>query len=270
MRKYLALSVVFAFILAGLASCNDWEDDSWHPGTETGGGGGEGEGPGEGGTMRLKEQNIIKDEGLMTYAYSYNSDNRLKEMTVTQNGELLSNSLYTYIGSNEIHVEGKSYQGGQVIATVSLNAVLDGNHQYTTTIVNYSGLPQMHMESDITFEAPCGTQQNVVSTTVDGMTSDYVLTYEYTDTNCSYKEYSDGSLISELTNDGMKAALSDPLVIQLGIVQHNPLKVIDYENNTTETIEYSYNEEGYPVSAEHVLLQTGAPDETWTEEFIYY
>lgn len=267
MRKYLVLSVVFALILAGLTSCDDWEDDSWHPGNETGGGGEE---PGEGEMMLLKEQNISQGGMLTSYAYSYNSNNRLKELTVTQNGVLLSNSLYTYPGSNEVHVEGKSYQGGEVIATISLNAVLDGNHQYTTTIVNYPGLPQMLMESDITFEAPCGTQQNTVTTTIDGETLGYVLTYEYTDVNCSYKEFSDGELISEVTNDGMKAAVMDPLVVQLGMVQHNLLKIVDHEENTTETIQYIYNEEGYPVSAEHLLVQTGGTDETWTEEFIYY
>lgn len=268
MRKYLALSLVFGLLLTGLTSCDDWEDDSWHPGMENGGG--NGEEPGDGESMRLKEHKINRGGVLTSYAFSYNSNNRLQELTATQNGELINATLYTYPGSNEVHAEAKTYQGGQVIATLSSNAVIDGNHQYTTTIVNYPGLPQMLMESDLIFEAPCGAQQNTVSTTINDETSTFVTTYEYTDNNCSFKEYSDGELTSTITNDGMKAAVLDPLIIQLGVVQHNPLKIVDHDENSTETIQYIYNEEGYPVSAEHTLVQTGGVDETWTEEFIYY
>lgn len=266
MRKYLALSLVFTVFFFGLTSCDDWEDDSWHPGNGSGGGGE----PGDGEVMLLKEQNISMDGLLTNYAYTYNADDRIAEIVITQNGTLSSNTVYTYTGSNQIKAVAKGYMNGEVVMTATAVAIIEGNHQYVTTTTEYPGMPPIVMENDVTFEAPCGALENIITINMDGTPMVTTLTYEYTDPNCSYKEFSDGAHVTTVTNDAMNAPVLDPLVTQLGVVRHNPLKIQDLSESSIETIQYTYNENGYPTFAEHVTVQTGVPDQEWTEEFIYY
>jgi len=248
-----------------LNSCDPWEDDSYHEGGPTGGG------------MLLKEVHTTYpdgSEGLATY--TYDDQNRVKEVYAYANildTETYSQTVNTYTSNTNITSVTNSYTAGVVQMTNTMTTQVSGNTATVNMVTEYEvggETIQINTNSQLTFSAPCGTSENIMTIEMPEMPSQQTtITYEYTDANCSHKEFQDEQLTSTVTNDDKYSPYTTPDAFAMGIVGHNPVKIEDAMEGTVETIVYTYNENNYPTQAVHTFNeesgQTG-----YTETFVYY
>ena len=244
-----------------LNSCDPWEDDSYH------------EGGGSNGTL-LKEVHTTSAgvEGLATYTYDANG----RMIGVIAYADILdmesySQTIQTYTGDTNVHSVTKSYLAGVLTTTTTVNSQVNGNLVNMTMSMDDGSGQTIDSTMEITFELPCGVQQNAMSTTMPGFPDpiESLTTYEYTDVNCSSKEYVNGDLSTTTTMDGKISPFSTPESIAMGVTSHNPVKIENAADGSVETITYTYNEQDYPIKAVHTFSQ-GSGQADYTEEFTYY
>ena len=249
-------------VLAGLVlnSCEPWEDESYHPGGMTGDG------------MLLKEVKTTSNgaEGLTTY--TYDNENRVKEIyhySDILDMETYAHTVNTYSGDTGYTSVTNTLQGGIIETTTTVTAQLNGNLLNLEMEMETGGEVMMTMTNEMTFTAPCGVTQNLVNLIAEGMPPmEILITYQYTDENCSYKEFQNGDLTNTVTNDDKFSPYTTPEAMAMGIVQHNYIKM-EGADGTIENVAYTYNENGYPTKAIHTF--SGTSEETnFTEEFFYY
>lgn len=262
MRKLLQSSIYLMISIFLFTSCEAWEDESYHAGGDNNGGGG----------MLLKEVKTISDgvEGKVTY--TYDSSNRMKEVYSYANvldTETYSHTLITFSNQTNAVSVTKVYMMGQLFSTVTSSNQLVGNNTMNVDIQMDMGGLIIQMNNVMTFSAPCGTSQNVITTTMPGMPPfESTSTYQYTDANCSFKEFTDGVLSSTVTNDDKYSPFTTPESHAMGVVPHNPLRTEDSEG-AIRTSTYTYNEQNYPTKAVHTFSGTST-EPNYTEEFTYY
>lgn len=251
--------------LSVLNSCNDWEDENLF---------GPGPNPGPDVVMLLKERVITPSNGIETVTnYTYDNNGRVKTAKSLANEELVADVVYNYPTPNELNAVMKQFLAGEVVSTTYISQVVEGNQVSTVFTYEYENenMPDGSQTMNMTFSAPCGIDTNVMSTEMMGQSFDSTSVFEYTDNNCSYKMTTDGVLAETATKDDKYAPFSDPLVRQLGITEHNIVTSVDHMQGTTENISYTYNENGYPVTANHTYSGTeGAEGMNFSETFTYF
>lgn len=255
--------IVFGLAVAaglGLNSCEPWEDESYHPGGNNGNG------------MLLKEVKTVSAgvEGLATY--TYDAENRFKEGFSYANildMETYSHITQSYSGDSNTHTVAKTYMSGTLFTTSTIDTELNGNLITMNMEMEFGG-ETITSVSEITFSQPCGVQQNHTTTNMPEFPDpiESVSTYQYTDSNCSFKEFVDGELSSTVTMDDKFSPFTTPESIAMGVVQHNAVK-IENADGTIETITYTYNEQNYPIQAVHTFNE-GSGQADYTETFVYY
>jgi len=261
MKKTFILGLSILFGCFALNSCDPWEDDSYHEG-------------GSGNGTLLKEVHTAypdSSEGLATYMYD--AEGRLTEGYAYANildMETYSHTVQTYSGDTNIHTVSQSYMAGSVFSTTTIDSQLNGN-TINMTMEMVAGEQTISSTSEITFSLPCGVDENHTTVVMPGFPDpiESISTYEFTDANCSYKEYVNGDLSSTVTMDDKFSPYTTPQSIAMGTAPHNPVKIEDAVDGTIETIVYTYNENDYPTQAVHTFNeesgQTG-----YTETFTYY
>ena len=259
MRKSLLLSLSFLATCFALNSCDPWEDDSYHEG-----------GPGGTGNL-LKEVHTTTDgvEGLATYTYDENG--RMTGVSAYSNildMESYTQIVQTYPNESTIHTVAETFAMGTVFSTTTIHTTVSGN---TITMDSESEMMDqvITQNSVMTFSAPCGVQENNMTITMPEMDPvEAVITYNYTDGNCSYIESTNGDVTTTVTMDDKFSPFTTPESIAMGVTPHNPVKV-ESADGTIETITYTYNEDNYPVTAVHTFNEESGQS-GYTEEFIYY
>lgn len=256
MKKIFILSFSVLFSCFILNSCDPWEDDSYH----------------EGGvntpTMLLKEIKTTSEigvEGLTTYTYDSNS--RLSEANSYSditNMQTYTKVTYQYVSGTQTIVEGKYYQDGTITGTMTTTINVDGN----TANVEIENSMTGNITTQMTFSEPCGVDEAIMTLEFMGDEIENVNTYEYFDSNCSYRQLVDGNLDVTVYKDDKNFPLIDPQANIMGISTHNDIK-IENVNGIVETITYTYNELDYPIQAVHTFSE-GSGQVGYTEEFIYY
>lgn len=261
-RFFLGLALLTGGLL--LNSCDPWEDESYHPG-DNNGGGGQGEG------LLLKE---IKRTGggiESVTTFTYDSNNRIQSLhavMTTMGEEQITEGTYTYSGQYNSTVVLNQLVGNQIVSTTTIHTTVNGNTVNKVTEIESQGQTISTSTHQISFSAPCGIQSNTVSETTQGNPpTNYVLTYEYLDSNCSVKEFRDGVLTVTITKDDKLNPLTTPENYAMGINLHNATKY-EYADGTVENITYTYNSSNYPTKAVHSFPD--APQNNYTEEFTYY
>lgn len=255
---YLLLS---GLCLLSLSSCDPWEDDNNNDGG--------GDNPPTAGNL-LKEIHTVSNgvEGKATY--TYDSENRVK--TVTSYDDISNNQSYSLTtnnyNGNTIETITETYIDGALYSTATGTSTTNGNTINVEMETVSNGEVMLTLESEILFELPCGVQQNSITTELFGSPITFVMTYDYTDANCSYKEYTEGQLTQTVTNDDKNNPQTTPESIAMGVVMHNPILVVT-PDGTTETITYTYNEDDYPTEAIHTYNQ-GSGQQDYTQTFTYY
>jgi hypothetical protein len=262
MKKTLFLGFALLTGSLFLHSCDPWEDDSYHEGGNNNGGAG---------TLLLKEvkTTTANAEGLTTYIYDAN--NRVKEVkNITDILDMQSYSLTTttYTGNNISNSVTKQYMGGNLTMTTNMVTTVNGNNSATVIEMIVDGEVTMTINYDANFSLPCGMVTSNVSMTGMGLPpTNYVLSHQYTDANCSYKEFIDGTLSTTVTMDDKFSPYTNPESYSTGVYPHNATRIEDADG-TIETITYTYNAENYPTKAVHTF--TNSESQNYTEEFFYY
>lgn len=264
MKKSLILSLSLLISCLAFNSCDPWEDDSYHEG-----------GPGGGGMLLKEVHTTYPDgsEGLATY--TYDNQSRMKEVYVYANildMETYSHTVNTYASNTNYTSVSNTYTGGVVQMTNTINALISGNTANITIQTEYEvdgETISINATNQLTFSAPCGTSENVMTIEMPEMpTQQTTITYEYTDANCSHKEFQDGELTSTVTNDDKYSPYNTPEAYAMGIVGHNYIKA-ESTDGTVETVTYTYNENDYPTQAVHSFSE-GSGQTGYTETFTYY
>jgi hypothetical protein len=262
MKKTLFLGFALLTGSLFLHSCDPWEDDSYHEGGNNNGGAG---------TLLLKEVKITTGnvEGLTTY--TYDSNNRVKEVkNITDILDMQSYSLSTttYTGNNVTNTVTQQYMGGTLMMTSNMVTTVNGNNAVTTIETIVDGQVMMNMSYDMNFSLPCGmVTSNVSMTGPEFPPMNYVISHQYTDANCSYKEFIDGTLSTTVTMDDKYSPYTNPESYSTGVYPHNATR-IEEADGSVETITYTYNAENYPTKAVHTF--TNSESQNYTEEFFYY
>lgn len=259
MKKILMLGCLLlstSFFL----SCEAWEDESYHPGGNTGDG------------MLLKEVKTTTNGGEAQTTYTYDAENRVKEIYHYSNildMESYAHTVNTYSGDTNYTSVTNTHQGGVIESTTTVTAQINGNLLNLEMEMEVGGEVMMTMTNEMTFTAPCGVTENLMNLIAEGMPPmEVLITYQYTDANCSYKEFQNGDLTNTVTNDDKFSPYTTPEAMAMGIVQHNYIKM-EGADGTIENVTYTYNENGYPTKAVHTF--SGTSEETnFTEEFFYY
>lgn len=262
MRKLLQSSIYLMASIFLFTSCEAWEDESYHPGGDNNGGGG---------GMLLKEVKTTSSglEGKATYLYD--SSNRVKEVTSYANildTETYTKTIVTYSSNTNATSVTNMYMGGIVQSTITTTTQVTGSIVNVNTVTEMMGM-EVSMSSAMTFSAPCGVSENVINTVMMGMPPiETTITYQYTDANCSYKEFQDGQLASTVTMDDKYSPYTTEQNYAMNIVARNATK---YEgaDGTIQNVAYTYNENNYPTKAVHTFSGTST-EQNYTEEFTYY
>lgn len=261
--KKIIVGLLLIFPLFILNSCNDWEDESYHPGGS--------DGPEV--IMLLKESTQNYANGITgKYQYTYDSENRLSKILIhmdTSITDSYSEATYSYSGNTHVDLVVTTYMFGMEVSKANFSSDISGNTQ-TTNIEHFQdGESIGTMISVATFSAPCGITENTVTTNFPGFPPmQSTATYEYTDSNCSYKEMVDGTLATIVTNDDKFSPIITGVEDFIpGYVRHNPIKIENQAENIVETITYTYNENDYPETASHTFSDEGM---NYTETFTYY
>src|SRR5690606_12092262 len=239
MRKLLQSG---SFLIAGIflfTSCEAWEDESYHEG-------GDSFEP----ALLVKEVRTTSEdsdaEGLIKYAYD--TQNRVTEILTY--GDLLEMDTYVqttfqYPSATKTIMISKTYVEEALMFT--LTTTIDVINSTTANVTVQNNLTG-DISSVITYSAPCGTA--TAENTIEFMGEEFTstTTYDYTDANCSYKEFIDGELEETVTKDDKFSPYLDPQALALGITaQHNITKVVNAVEGTTHNIVYTYNEMDYPT-----------------------
>src|SRR5690606_28771032 len=187
--------------------------------------------------------------------------------------ESYSHTVNTYTSSTNITTVSKIYAAGVVQSTTTMTTQMSGNNVHISSETEYEFAGEIiliNSDNDMTFSAPCGVSENIVTLEMPEMpVQEHTLTYEYTDENCSSKEFQDGELTVTTTMDANFSPYTTTESIAMGIIPHKPLKIESALDGTIETITYTYNEEGYPTKAVHTFNE-GSGQADYTEEFTYY
>lgn len=255
------LITIFVFtIFIGFQSCDPWEDESYHPG----GPGGNGNTP----ALLLKEIKTTHLSGMNSLStYSYDSESRIsmvKSFPDVADTESYSLLTYQYPSDSQVIINAKTYQLGDLFATMNTTININGNTVQMEIENNLTG----NISTTLTLESPCGVQKAIMSMEILGQPVESINTYEYFDANCSYKHKIDGNLNETIYKDDKNFPLVDPQTNFMGIEAHNDIK-IENANGEIETITYTYNDLDFPTKAIH-SFSGASSQEGFTEEFIYF
>lgn len=255
MKRTIGLILSLGFCVFSLNSCDPWEDENNNGGSDE------------------PTSNLLKEVKKMTGSiegkelYTYDTQNKLiKSMVYTDITDQTSyvETSYQYPGEGKVNATEKTYQTGSLVMTKSVNfSILTST---TAQSVNYTDLTG-EGNSEITYSTPCGISKIVTTFVVDGETQTTVQTFEYIDSNCSSKEFLDGELYQTTTNDNKFSPRVDPFAIVMGVTKKIPIKIL-LDDGTLETINYQYNENNYPISANH-SFNPESGEENFSETFIY-
>lgn len=258
--------LIFAFTIIvsslGLNSCEAWEDESYHPG---------GENNPETPALLLKEVKTTTEDSNVegVIKYNYDSQSRLTEILVY--GDLMQMETYNqttfqYPSPTKNIMISKTFVGNSLMLTIT--STVDVVNATTANVTIQNELTG-DISSVVTLATPCGTVSATNTMEFMGQEFTSVTTYEYTDANCSYKEYIDGVLEETVTKDNKFSPYVDPQAYTLGMTgQHNITKVVNHFEESTHNIVYTYNELNFPTKAVHTF--EGTDNVNYTEEFIYY
>lgn len=261
MRKLLQSGTYLILCTLLFTSCEPWEDESYHPGGNNNGGG-----------LLLKEVKTTTNglEGKATYTYDTN--NRVKEVFAYADildMQTYSHTVNTYSGEANVVSVTTMYVAGVAQIVTTVTGQINGNIFNMEITMAMGGEVMTTMTNEITFSAPCGITQNSVNTVMMGMPPiETLITYQYTDANCSFKEFQDGVLTTTVTNDDKFSPYTTPENYSMGIIAHNAVKY-ESTDGSIQNVAYTYNEDNYPIKAVHTFSGTST-EQNYTEEFTYY
>lgn len=253
----------FTYILSSLAialtfnSCEAWEDESYHPG--------ENSGP----TMLLKELRTEYTNGITSVSqYTYDSSDRLAKILIYSDLSSTDNyteATYTYPNALTIKVETKTYINSELTYDMVAESTIDGNSY--TMVSTQNGDPLMNVSGNTM--TPCGLQ-SLEGTFGEDMS--YSESYQYIDDNCSFKHTVNGTLSTTVMKDNKRNPQYDQaLLSSSGYVSHNIVSEHDHVENTITEYAYTYNENNYPEKAVVTIKdESGQIVMTYTQTFIYY
>lgn len=259
MRK-ITYILALAIVSGTFNACSPWEDESYHPGNDFG--------P----TMLLKEMTTTyHDSNIVSkQVFEYDSEDRLKKITTHSDTSILESysvADYTYPNAMSSKISTKTYLNGDLFSEALTESSYDGNEMNIVMSMNGEEM----LTAVATIGLPCGIDTMNQSFNFLGQTITSVSTYQYTDSNCSFRHMVDGELFETVTNDNKRNPMFNEQAYLIGYASHNPLKVVDHDEGTVQEYTYIYNESNYPVSAE-ITLKTAEGEliEEYTVSYTYY
>lgn len=259
-RRYMKK---FTYILSSLAialtfnSCEAWEDESYHPGENSGS------------IMLLKELKTEYESGVISVSqYTYDSSDRLAKIVILNDNtvtDTYTEAIYTYPNALTTKVATKTYTNSELTYDMVTEVTVDGNSY--TMVSTQNGDPLMNLSGNTM--TPCGVQ-SLEGTFGEDMS--YSESYQYIDGNCSYKHTVNGTLSTTVMKDNKRNPQYDQALLSSeGYVSHNILSEHDHAENTITEYAYTYNENNYPEKAVVTIKdESGQIVMTYTQTFIYY
>lgn len=219
-------------------------------------------------SMLLKMKKYNYEDHETWEEYTYDDQKRLiKVFSYGQEDPSLhySEMIFQYISSTLATSVSNVYVNGNLLTQVT--NTYEHLDDATIKIITESDVTG-EIISTATYSQPCGvhTMENVSNFMGTPMTS--VMTYEFTDDHCSYKEFVDGQWEETVTKDNQNSPEFDLFSDFMHTKNHNIVKVVS-EDGSIRTTTYQYNEEGYPIHASHTFNEASM-ENPFTVTYTYY
>lgn len=219
-------------------------------------------------SMLLKMKKYTYEDNVEWEEYTYDDQKRLIKVHSygEENPDLhYAEIIYEYVSASKVTSVASVYVNGNLLSKVTNS--YEHIDDATLKIITESDITGV-INSTATYSPPCGihTMENVANFMGTPTTS--VTTYEFTDDNCSYKEFVDGEWEETVTKDNKKSPEYDLFAAFMNLKKHNILKV-ESEDGSIQTTIYQYNEEGYPTQASHTFNEE-AMEDPYTVTYTYY